>query len=432
MARRHTGAGTWMALLSEMIRFDVVDDGKRRARLADLAVDLSEGEYPPVTHLLWQNPQKQILHLPWSAVQSVQWRNRRIRVPDLDAATPLPASAERELVLLAEDVLDALVLDLQRLRAVRANDLWLEKEAGGPGLSLQAADVELRAVLRRLAHGRWPGGSHKELRDWKYIEFLRGDPQAARAGKDYHRRIGRLPPGQIARLTDALPYLHAAELLGLLPAPVAAEVMEAMMPERQLQVFEELEADEGLRLLSLMRADIVADLLGRLEPAQARAWLERLPRRQRERVIQLLRYPEDTVGGVMTNDMVTLPAGMPAGEALRLLHRELAGPEFINFLHVIYVVQAKGNQRLLGMVGLRDLVVADPAVPVEQVMSLHLMTLDPLESAAVAARRVLDSGLAALPVISRDGELLGIVPMDNALTLTAPRSWRAEAPRLLP
>ena len=122
------------------------------------------------------------------------------------------------------------------------------------------------------------------------------------AGK--HLRIGRMAPGEIARLTDPLPYLHAAELITLLADPKAADTLEAMMPERQLQVFEELEEEQALRLLTLMAPDIAADLVGRLQTSTMRRYLERLPRKQAERIIELLRYPEDTVGGIMTNDVV--------------------------------------------------------------------------------------------------------------------------------
>src|SRR6185369_16841288 len=105
------------------------------------------------------------------------------------------------------------------------------------------ADTSVRAVLRRLSRGRYGQVQTSELVDWKYIEFLRGDPHAVRAGAGYHRRITRLPPGEVAHLTDLLPYLHAAELLTLLPDPVAADTLEVLPPTRQLQIFEELDED---------------------------------------------------------------------------------------------------------------------------------------------------------------------------------------------
>ena len=104
-----------------------------------------------------------------------------------------------------------------------------------------------RAILRRFSRGVFGAQLGDTLYDWKHVEYLRGDPDAARSGSGYQLRIKRLPPGEIARLSEAIPYLHAAELLTLLPDRIAAEVLEVMGPKRQLQVFEELnEEDERL------------------------------------------------------------------------------------------------------------------------------------------------------------------------------------------
>lgn len=138
-------------------------------------------------------------------------------------------------VLLSDGILDALVLDLQNRRATRANDLWLEENDGN--LLLHSADTSFSAMLRRLTGGRLGGIAKNALCDWKYVEFLRGDPEAVRSEAGQHLRISRLPAGEIARLTDSLPYLHAAELITLLADSKAAHTLEAMSPERQLQVF---------------------------------------------------------------------------------------------------------------------------------------------------------------------------------------------------
>jgi hypothetical protein len=108
-----------------------------------------------------------------------------------------------------------------------------------------ALDQSTRAVLRRLSKGVIGARPGDTLYDWKYVEFLRGHPESVRRGASYYRRIERLPPGEIARLSDAVPYLHAAELLTLLPDPIAADLFEVMSPERQLQVFEELDEDKS-------------------------------------------------------------------------------------------------------------------------------------------------------------------------------------------
>jgi CBS domain-containing protein len=411
-------------MLSQLRRFDLADDHGRRARLSDLSVDILDGDYPFVTRLYFQKA-KQISSLSWEAVESIDWSARTIKVAGLNLAQRESAKSMTSQVLLQDGILDALILDLQNRRATRANDLCLEEEDGK--LLLRSADTGFGALLRRLTGGRYGRLSKNTLCDWKYVEFLRGDPDAVKSEAGKHLRIGRLPPGEIARLTDPLPYLHAAELITLLADPKAADTLEAMMPERQLQVFEELEEDQAVRLLALMAPDIATDLVGRLQTPTMRRYLERLPRKQAERIIELLRYPEDTVGGIMTNDVVYARGSLTVAEARETLRGPLKDPDFV---FLIYVVANERSRKLRGLISIRNLITAQDDERLEEIMDPYLTTLDPLAAAAEAAYRVIDSHLAALPVVGKDGELLGVVTVDAAVSQVAPPSWSTQAPRV--
>src|SRR5690606_14544830 len=144
-----------------------------------------------------------------------------------------------------------------------------------------------------------------DLYDWRYVEFLRGQPNAPGTGTQ--QRVARLPPGEIAHLVESMPYLHAAELVGLLPEELGADVLEAMSPERHLQVFEELSDAQRIQLLALMAPDAAADLVGHLQLEAAGRRLETLPPTRRDQFVELLRYPEDSAGGIMSNEIVLVP-----------------------------------------------------------------------------------------------------------------------------
>jgi magnesium transporter len=414
-----------MVMLSQLRRFDLKDEQNRRAKLTDLSVALLDGDYPPVTRLYFLNSKKKRHSLPWEEIQSIDWPNRLIKVPDLEAAQGESTDSMAKQVLLGDGILDALILDLQNRRATRANDLCLEEENGK--LLLRSADTGFSAILRRLTGGRYGRISNEALYDWKYVEFLRGDPEAVRSEAGKHLRISRLSPGEIARLTDSLPYLHAAELITLLADPKASDTLEAMMPERQLQVFEELEEEQALRLLALMAPDIATDLVGRLQTPMMRSYLERLPRKQAERILDLLRYPEDTVGGIMTNDVVYARGSLNAAEARETLRGPLKDPDFV---FLIYIVDDEESRRLRGLISIRNLIIAEDDVLLEEIMDPYVTTLNPLAPAPEAAYRVIDSHLAALPVVGEEGQLLGVVTVDAAVAQVAPPSWTTQAPRV--
>ena len=312
-----------MVMLSDFLRFRLDGPGGRHPRLVDLAMDLAAGDYPPVTRamIVERGVRKQLLAFPWDVVEDVDWHAGVIRVASFDKAKVLAPEELRRSVLLKRDVRDALVIDLVHRNATLANDLWLEGD--GRELRLRAADIGKWAVVRRLVRGWLGRGGRGHLLDWKDVEFLRGDPKAAQAGGDYHRRVTRLQPGEIARLVDALPYLHAAELLALIPDQMTADALEVMSPERQLQVFEEFDEEMAVGVLALMAPDAAADLVGHLKPGLAKRYLELLPADTRTKLIDLLRYPEDTAGDIMTNDVPILPAKLTVAESRVALLEQL-------------------------------------------------------------------------------------------------------------
>lgn len=414
-----------MVMFSQLRRFAVVDEKDRRAGVLDLSIALLDQDYPPITRLFFQEKGKRKHSLPWADVHNVDLKKRRLLVKDLRHAQHESTKSMAKEVLLGDDVLDGMVLDLQNRRCTRANDLWLETEKDQ--LVLRAADTGLGAFIRRLTLGRFGHVSKAALYDWKYVEFLRGDPEAVRNGEGYQLRVARLPPGEIAKLSDSLPYLHASELLTLLPDAKAVDTLEALSPERQLQVFEELEENQALALLKLMAPDIAADLLGRLPTKDMRRYLNKLSKTQSERLIELLRYPEETVGGVMTNDVICVRGSLTVSEAREKLREPLKKPDFV---FIIYVVDNETSRRLKGTISLRSLITADDKLRLEEIMDPYVLTLNPLSPATEAAHRLLDSHVAALPVVGEEGKLLGIVTVDAAIAQAAPASWRTQAPRI--
>ncbi len=413
-----------MVMLAEFLRFRLVDRHRRRGRPLDVAIDVSAGDYPPVTRLIYRGPGRLPAELPWSDV-SVDWHHRRLTVPDLTAGRAAPAAALTRTVLARRDVLDALVVDVASRQTTRANDLWFRET--GDRLELAGADVSPWAVLRRLGRGLLGRGSARRLLDWKDLEFLRGDPRAAREGLDYHRQFTRLQPSEIANLLDALPYLHAAELLTLMPDPVAADTFEVMSAQRQHQVFQTFDDDERVRLLRLIAPDDAADVLGRMRLEEVERLLAQLDPTPRDRILNLLRFPFDTAGGIMTNEVPIVPAGLTVAEIRRTLTEELREPDFVYYL---YAVDSLEHGHLEGVVTLREFALADEETPMREIMNSQLTTLDPLQPASEAAREVASRDVLALPVVGREGELLGAVTLDAALAQLAPASWAEQAPRV--
>jgi len=400
----------------------VCDAAGRRACLLDLAVDLHSGDHPPVSHLWLRRADGVTGLLPWP--RDTTMAGGAFHVPALAlAAEPEPVLFDR-LVLLGRDVLDALVLDLAGLRAVRANDLWLRPDEGV--YRLVGIDISAWAVLRRLLPGLVPAAEGGEGLDWRAVEFLRGDP-AAVARRPYRGVVARLPAPQLADLAAALPYPHAAELLALLPAALAARVLERMPPERQTQVVTALVLEQAVALLAAMAPELAADVLGQLAAPDALRLLQRLPPERARQVQDLLQYPPDSAGGVMTNVLVLAPVDSTVAAVIEYIRPQLPGPDFVYY---VYLVDDPEQRRLRGVITLRDLLVAPAATPVARVMTPEPFAVRPDWPALRVAEQLLEHDLNAVPVVTADGRLVGIVTVDAALGLLAPAAWRDRVPRV--
>jgi magnesium transporter len=143
--------------------------------------------------------------------------------------------------------------------------------------------------------------------------------------------------------------------------------------------------------------------------------------------VDLLRYPPDAAGGIMTNDVVAAPADWTVDRARSDLAEQLRAPDFVYY---VYIVDDLETRRLRGVLTLRELLLADANDRLAGVMRPHLVAIDPLEPAASAAQRVADYNLAAIPVVGRDGRLLGAITADAVIDTLAPPAWRRVAPRV--
>lgn len=414
-----------MIMLSGLEKFKLVDGRQQQARLIDFAVSLHDGDYPPVTKLIYKNSKREKLSLAWDAVESIDWNARKIIVQNFEAGAKVESEELDKEVLLIRDIRDSMVLDLQNRRATRANDLWLGAE--GEKLFLRGAALSARAILRRIIGERFLPIHENKIYDWKYVEFLRGEPHDVENAEDCNLRIARLPPGEISLLTSSLTYLHAAELLVLLPDELAADVFEFMPPDRQVQVFEELNDEQSFKLLTLMKSNAVTSLLSRIDSDAARTFLRQLPATQSERLIELLRYPEDTVGGIMTNEFVAVRADLSVKQAREGLKERL---EKTDFAYLIYVVEDEKERRLCGVISLRELLIADDEKYINEIMDEYVTTVQPLEPAREAAYRLLNTHLAAMPVVNHEGNLLGVVTFDAAVAQINPTGWNGQSPRV--
>lgn len=221
----------------------------------------------------------------------------------------------------------------------------------------------------------------------------------------------RRHPAEIADILATLREDEAVELLRrLYLRRAAAEPLGEMEPDEAARLLAELNRDDAAHILSHMEPDDAVDLLAELPPETVQDILSRLEAREAKELGELLAYPPDTAGGLMSTEVVALPGEMTAEKAIQQLR---AVAEDVETVYYAYVVDR--GERLLGVLSLRDLVLARPDTPLRQLMKPDAVTL-PVTMDKEDVARVFDKyNFLALPVVDSAGRLLGIVTIDDVI-----------------
>jgi len=328
-------------------------------------------------------------------------------------------------VLLARDVLDKQLIDVDGKRVVRVNDVQLIEAANE--WRVTGADVSLIGLWRRLAPAFMRSGRPVEVIDWADVGYLATDAATVQL-KSSRGKLARLHPVEIARLAESLSYQHGAEIVESLDDETAAETLEEMAAERQAQILGDMDEERAADILEHMSPDEAADVLGDLPVDKAEDLLNRMDDEEQLEVAELLPYADDTAGGLMTTEFVTLARDLTVGEALARL-REMA--ETPNMIYYLYVVEDEASEKLVGVIALRGLILSDPSSPLKTVMRSDLQVALTDDSAADVAQKIAEYNLLALPVVDEAGEILGIVTVDDAIEILLPKDWRQRLPKLI-
>jgi CBS domain-containing protein len=411
-----------MLYLSQVLGRSIRDlEGERVATIKDVIVRLGEDDHPPVTGIVARYRRRDFFMPRW---RIAEFGEHGVRLND-DILNLRPFARRENEVLLARDVLDKQLIDVDGKRVVRVNDVQLID--AGNEWRVTGADVSLQGLWRRLAPQNFIGTSRAvEVIDWADVGYLATDAATVQL-KSSRDKLSRLHPVEIARLAESLSYHHGSDIIEALDDETAAEMLEEMSAEDQARIIGDMDEERAADILEWMSPDEAADVLGDLPEEKAEDLLNRMEGEEQADVAELLPYEDDTAGGLMTTEFVTLPRKLTASEALARL-REMA--ETPNMIYYLYVTEREESWKLCGVIALRSLILAEPNAPLSEVMREDFQRAHADDAAREVAQKIAEYNLLALPVVDEAGDILGIVTVDDAMELLLPKGWRQRMPRV--
>jgi magnesium transporter len=223
--------------------------------------------------------------------------------------------------------------------------------------------------------------------------------------------IGELHPADFSEIAEELSLAELIEIFKLIPdREKIAEYISELPFELQSDLLKAMSKEQASEVLTEMDTDEAVDLLAEIAPEESQEFLGLLPQDEAAEIKELMKYEENTAGSIMNNEFVSLPEHLTTAQAIEYIRQ--ISPE-AEMIYYVYVLDQK--KRLIGVLSLRDLIVADPQKKITQIMEEDVISVLDTEDREVAARLISDYDFLAIPVINKQGMMVGIITVDDII-----------------
>jgi magnesium transporter len=415
-----------MPFISHIINRPVVDsEGEALGLVTEIYAIQKIGKLHPVITSLAVKNKKSIQCYPISEVMAFFSPVIPLAHPKKNLAHYDPGEDELPLI---SDILDKQILDTNGIRVVRVNDLEIIKANGDYLVS--NVDIGGMGILRRVGMAkslenfltRISSKNPQNIISWDYVEPLRHDEfMRLKVPVD---KIKNLHPADLAELITDMSHSESGQLLNSLDIEHLADALEEVEPEFQATLVKNMSDEKVADVLEEMSPDEAADLLAELPKERSEDLLEMMESEEREEVRFLLNYADDTAGGLMTTDVMTVSPELTANQAIEAIR---SSDSEVDAVFYIYVTDPE--KHLLGTFSLSELVFASPKKVVSEFMNKKFVAVNAREDQNTLAQVVSKYNLLAIPVVDDENHLLGIVTADDALDKIIPTAWKKRLPR---
>jgi magnesium transporter len=428
-----------MFFLSQVLNTPLEDQQDERiGKLVDVLLPTIQSEQAGVSYpaaLLVEGEDDNMWRVP---LQAVERRENTLHL--LTERTQLATYTDTEQdIRLVRDVQDKRVVNFKRKKAMRVSDI-----AFADDWQILGIDTSMLGLVRRLAPA-WLFGQPQDstirakLVPWHEIELINASyPDQEEQEVPYTTaelprvpggHLGEMHPADIAEIVHQLSATQGAHLIDRLDDETAADTMEEIDTERQLHILANLPPERASAILEHMGPDEVADLLAQLPPEQRQELLRLMNPEDSEEVQELLAYEEDTAGGLMTTDYITLNQTRTVDEALAAIRDNIREHDIRTAYIYCVEDETQDEQHILGVVSLWELLVANATQRLSELMEIDIIAVqadnDPHHVAEVMAKY----NLLAVPVLDEQGILQGIITVDDVLDVLLPPERRRRPAR---
>ena len=229
---------------------------------------------------------------------------------------------------------------------------------------------------------------------------------------DIKRMLTDMNEHDIAEVLEELPHKETVKLFRLLPKDIAAEVFSYLETDTEARIITSLTETEAADIISDMAADDATDLMDEMPANVVTKLLNKVDKETRREINQLLKYPDNSAGSIMTVEYLDFKEYNTIKDALKKIRNEYDEKETIN---VCFITDKK--RELIGTVTLKDLVVHDENTPLSEIMDEDFVSVSTLTDQEDVAKLIQEYDITSVPVVDSEHKLVGIITIDDVIDI---------------
>jgi len=327
----------------------------------------------------------------------------------------IPYTPSSTPVYLRKHVLDKQIVDIDGKKLVRVNDINLTFLASGA--FPVAVDVGICGFLRRLGiieivrffYHIFNRTISSQLILWNNIGILTSESQKIKLSVTY-QKLNKLHPSDLSDIIEELDIQTSKAIFSSLDHEKAADVLEEMEDEAKTRLIEDMPVNKVIDVLKKMPSDEIADILDDLNKEHAEELLSKLDEDTSTEIRELMEYPDDTAGSLMTTDFCSFTPN--ATVEMILYELRTLKPES-DMIYSFYVIDS--SQHLFGVVTIRDIVTSDLKTPLIKIMNPDPIKITDTDDIGSLAQLVSKYSLLSIPVVTKDNLLVGTIVIDDIM-----------------
>ncbi len=409
------------SFLSRILDLPIRDtSNKRIGTIEDFIVELKE-MYPRITAIIIRKKRERF-RAPWSCVKSIT-EKKSITIDDYRPYEHKTVTVAPNELRLKEIFWDKQIVDTYGSKVVRVNDLHLLKEK--MSLWVIHVDIGIKGLLRRLGWlpffnsiVKWLIGI--EIRDkfipWKYVHPITESEKFKSLSINIPQsKLYELHPADLADILIDLGTEERINVMMSLDISTAAKTFQELPVKIKMQIAELLNIEDLAKLLTEMPMDEIVDFLAELKPEMRNALFKIMPLEDVLQIKDLLQHSSRIAGSLMNTEFIAVNAGISAADVLSVIKYEA---EEFETIYYIYVVDK--DEKIIGVISLKQLLTAEPNTPVAELMHIKVISVEVNTHVDIVARIFFKYDFVVVPVVDEDDRIIGIITIKDALEAVFP------------